>query len=97
MAVPWILYPTADSGSLLSAVAPATLWAALWPVLIGGAIAVTLSRWGSRLPEGDIVVAGETVVRAAISWGDLYLRQWPMASLALLTLVIILGAMLAWG
>jgi formate hydrogenlyase subunit 3/multisubunit Na+/H+ antiporter MnhD subunit len=106
VAVPWILYPTADSGSLLAAVAPATLWAALWPVLIGGLLAVALLLWRDRLPrvpEGDIVVAGEPVVRAAIGWGeaieraDLYLRQWPMASLALLTLVIILGAMLASG
>jgi multicomponent Na+:H+ antiporter subunit A len=107
VAVPWILYPTAESGSLPAAVAPATLWGALWPVLIGGALAVALWRWGDRLPrvpEGDIVVAGETAVRATVTWGeglervDLYLRQWPVASLLLLTLVIILGAaMLAWG
>jgi multicomponent Na+:H+ antiporter subunit A len=107
VAVPWILYPTAESGSLLVAVAPATLWQALWPVLIGAVLAVGLWRWGDRLPrvpEGDIVVAGETAMRATVTWGealeraDLYLRQWPVASLSLLTLVIILGAaMLAWG
>jgi len=92
---------------LLAAVAPATLWEALWPVLIGGLLAVGLWHWGDRLPsvpEGDIVVAGETAMRATVTWGetieraDLYLRQWPVASLSLLTLVIILGAaMLAWG
>jgi formate hydrogenlyase subunit 3/multisubunit Na+/H+ antiporter MnhD subunit len=107
VAVPWILYPTAESGSLLAALAPATLWGALWPVLIGGVLAVGLWCWGDRLPrvpEGDILVAGETAVRATVTWGgaleraDLYLRQWPVASLSLLTLVIILGAaMLAWG
>ena len=50
------------------------------------------------------MVAGETAMRATVTWGealeraDLYLRQWPVASLLLLTLVIILGAaMLAWG
>jgi hypothetical protein len=49
-------------------------------------------------------VAGETAMRVTVTWGeaferaDLYLRQWPVASLSLLTLVIILGAvMLVWG
>jgi multicomponent Na+:H+ antiporter subunit A len=107
VAVPWTLYPMAESGSLLAAVAPATLWEALWPVLIGGLLAVGLRRWEDRLPpvpEGDIVVAGETAMRATVTWGeaieraDLYLRQWPVACLSLLTLLIILGAaMLAWG
>ena len=105
--VPWVLYPTEQSGALLGALAPGTLWAALWPVLIGGVLAVGLWRWGDRLPrvpEGDVVVVGETAIRTAITWGeaieraDGWLRQWPVASLSLLTLVIILGAaMLAWG
>jgi hypothetical protein len=50
------------------------------------------------------VVTGETAVRASISWGkaleraDGFLRQWPVASLSLLTVAIVLGvAMLAWG
>jgi multicomponent Na+:H+ antiporter subunit A len=107
VAVPWILYPTAESRSLLAAVAPATLWEALWPVLIGGLLAVGLRRWEDRLPlvpEGDIVVAGETAMRVTVTWGeaieraDLYLRQWPVACLSLLTLLTFLGtAMLAWG
>jgi formate hydrogenlyase subunit 3/multisubunit Na+/H+ antiporter MnhD subunit len=107
VAVPWVLYPTAGSGTLLDALAPETVWAALWPVLIGGVLAIGLWRWGHRLPrvpEGDVVVGGEAAIRATAPWGaaveqaDGYLRQWPVASLSLLTLVIILGAaMLAWG
>jgi formate hydrogenlyase subunit 3/multisubunit Na+/H+ antiporter MnhD subunit len=107
VAVPWIVYPTIESGSLLAAVAPATLWTALWPVLIGGVLAVGLWRWVDhlpRLPMGDVVVIGEMAVRASISWGkaleraDGFLRQWPVASLSLLTVAIVLGvAMLAWG
>jgi formate hydrogenlyase subunit 3/multisubunit Na+/H+ antiporter MnhD subunit len=107
VAVPWVLYPASGSGTLLNALAPETLWAALWPVLIGGVLAVGLWRWGHRLPrvpEGDVVVVGEAAIRATAPWGatiegaDGYLRQWPVASLSLLTLVIILGAaMLAWG
>ena len=82
--VPWVLYPTAESGGLLAAVAPTSLWAALWPVLIGAALAVALWRWGDRLPwvpEGDIVVAGGTAMRAAVTCGeaveraDLWLRR----------------------
>jgi hypothetical protein len=79
----------------------------MWPVLIGGLLAAGLWRWGHRLPrvpEGDVVVLGEGAVRATVPWseaierGDAYLRQWPVASLSLLTLVIILGVvMLAWG
>ena len=106
VAVPWALYPTAESGTLLDALAPETLWAALWPVLIGGMLAVGLWRKGHRLPrvpEGDVVVVGEAAIRATVPWGeaveraDGYMRQWPVASLSLLTLVIILGAaMFVW-
>ena len=66
-----------------------------------------LWRWRDRLPrvpESDIVVVGEMAVRASAVWGeaieraDGYLRRWPVVSLSLLMLVIILGAaMLAWG
>jgi hypothetical protein len=36
------LYPAAGSGTLLDALALGTLWAALWPALIGGVLAVGL-------------------------------------------------------
>ena len=107
VAVPWGLYSTAGGGPVLEAFALATLWAALWPVLIGIVLAAGPWRWGHRLPlvpEGDVVVVGEAAMRATVLWGgaiervDGYLRQWPVASLSLLTVVIILGAaMLAWG
>jgi multicomponent Na+:H+ antiporter subunit A len=107
VAVLWALYPTAESGTLLEALAPGTLWAASWPILVGGVLAAVLWRWGHRLPhvpEGDVVVVGEAAMRATATWGEAIERadgcprQWPVASLALLLLVIILGAtMLAWG
>lgn len=107
VAVPWLVYPTAGSGPRLEALALATLWAALWPVLAGGALTAALWRWGHRLPripEGDVVVLGESVASATARWaeaikrGDAYLRQWPVASLLVLVLVIVLGAaMLRWG
>jgi formate hydrogenlyase subunit 3/multisubunit Na+/H+ antiporter MnhD subunit len=104
--VPWALFPAAESGTLLQALAPWTLWAALWPVLIGGVLAIGLWRWRHhvpRVPEGDIVVVGEAAIRKTIPWGeaieraDGFLRQWPVASLSLLILVVILAAMLAGG
>ncbi|MBV8935711.1 MAG: NADH/ubiquinone/plastoquinone (complex I), partial [Alphaproteobacteria bacterium] len=107
VAVPWLLYPAAGSGPRLEALAPATVWAALWPVLAGGSLAAALWRWGARLPhipEGDVVVLGETAAGATARWaealerGDAHLRQWPVASLLLMVLVIVLGAaMLRWG
>jgi multicomponent Na+:H+ antiporter subunit A len=107
LAAPWMLYPAAANGSLLQALAPGTLWAALWPTLLGAALFTVL--WWSRdrvprVPEGDIVVFGETAVRATAVWSeaieraDGYLRRWPVASMSLLMLVLVLSAaMLAWG
>ena len=107
VAVPWALFPAVETGRWSQALSAENLWAALWPVLAGLALAFALWGWEYRLPQvpaGDVVVAGETALRATAAWGkaidraDHYLREWPVASLSLLTLVIILGvAMLAWG
>lgn len=107
VAVPWVLFSAVGTGSSFQALASGTLWEALWPVLIGGVLALGLWLWEDRLPRvpaGDIVVVGEAATRATVTWGeaveraDGWLRQWPVASVSLLTLVIILGAaMLAWG
>jgi formate hydrogenlyase subunit 3/multisubunit Na+/H+ antiporter MnhD subunit len=107
VAVPWLLYPMVEREGLLAALAPRVLWAASWPVLAGGILAIGLWRWGNRLPrvpEGDVVVAGEAAMHGIAAWGealeraDGWLRGWPVASLSLLTLGIVLGAvMLAWG
>ncbi len=95
----------AGIGSLSDALAPAALWKVLWPVLLGGVLAVGLRRWGHRLPripEGDVVVASGVVARAAAACGavleraDGLLRQWAIASLSLLMVAILLAlAMLA--
>ncbi len=104
IAVPWAIYPLAQSGTRLGAFGPAALWAAFWPVLLGGVLAVWLWRSGyrlPRLPEGDIVVAGETAVRALAAWGEAIertdgrLRQWPVASVSLVTFALLLAAALA--
>ncbi len=106
VAVPWALYPLAKSGARLDALGPGELWSALWPILLAALLSAGLWRSGlrrPRLPEGEIVVAGETAVRAAVAWSEAVehadgrLRQWPVASLSLLTVAILLGAaLLAW-
>jgi formate hydrogenlyase subunit 3/multisubunit Na+/H+ antiporter MnhD subunit len=98
--VPWLLYPTAG-GHVADALAPTALLEALWPVLVGAVLALGLRHWRDhlpRVPEGDIVVAGEAafrasyVVGAALERVDVQLRQWPAAGLALVTLVVAIGA-----
>jgi multicomponent Na+:H+ antiporter subunit A len=106
LAIPWTIYPLAQSGTRLEALVLGALASALWPVLLGGACYAGLWCWGSKLPavpEGDIVIAGEAAARATVACGeavertDSWLRQWPVACLSLLTLAILLGAaMLVW-
>ncbi len=88
VAVPWMLFFSAGIGSLAEALAPAALWAALWPVLLGGALAALLRRWGDRLPqvpEGDIVVIAQRAARPAPAWGEplaraeSVLQRWPVS------------------
>jgi formate hydrogenlyase subunit 3/multisubunit Na+/H+ antiporter MnhD subunit len=106
LAVPWAIYPVADAGTRLDALGLGALASALWPVLLGSIFFGAVYSWRSKLPElpeGDIVVAGEAAARATVSWGeaveraDAWLRQWPVASLSLLTVAILLAAtMLIW-
>ena len=51
VAVPWALYLRPAAAPSAEALAPATLWTAVWPVLLGGVLAVGLRRWGDRLPR----------------------------------------------
>ena len=104
LVLPWALFAQAGDGSVLDALAPKELWAALWPGLIGGILAIGLWRWGyllPRVPEGDLLVAEKSAARAARILGtfadrtECHLRQWHMAGVLLLALTVILvGSML---
>lgn len=98
--VPWALYLIVPS-SLTDVLAASVLWSALWPMLIGAALAVLLTRWRERLPavpEGDIAVLIDRAARAARAWSrhveraDGALRRWPAAALSLLLMICILAA-----
>jgi formate hydrogenlyase subunit 3/multisubunit Na+/H+ antiporter MnhD subunit len=98
--VPWLLFP-ATGGQWAAALTPDGVWEALWPVLIGTALALPLCRFGERVPRvpaGDIVGAGESAFRASFALGGAFdrvdglLRRWPAAALSFVTLAIVFGA-----
>jgi multicomponent Na+:H+ antiporter subunit A len=104
---PWVLYPHVSGVSVSEALSPKELWAALWPVLIGGLLAVPLLRWGDRLPrvpEGDVLAFGESTVPAVRKLGaamegiDARLRQWAVSGVmfVLLTLLLIKTLLGSW-
>jgi multicomponent Na+:H+ antiporter subunit A len=107
VAVPWALYLTVMGGTVADALAPAVLWSAVWPVLLGGVMAVGLWRWGGSLPEvpeGDVVVlVAEDAKGLARTVGsvlerlDGMLRQWPVAGVSLLALAVVLAALMLTG
>jgi len=88
-------------GSPAEAFEPAKLWDAVWPMLVGAALAAGLWAAGDqlpRIPPGDIVVAEEAAFHALAPLGaaferaDRELRQWPAAGLALLVIALALAA-----
>jgi formate hydrogenlyase subunit 3/multisubunit Na+/H+ antiporter MnhD subunit len=105
IAIPWALYP-AVIGPVSDVLAPAAMWAALWPVLAGTLLAVALRAWGPRLPSvpaGDLVVLGERAASGVAAWSvpleraDGVLRLWPVAGLSLLAVAVALGAAMLSG
>jgi formate hydrogenlyase subunit 3/multisubunit Na+/H+ antiporter MnhD subunit len=97
--LPWLKF--AAIGSPAEALEPAKLIDAIWPMLVGAALAAGLWAAGDRLPRipaGDIVVAEEAAFRASLSLGaaferaDQDVRQWQAAGLALLLIALALTA-----
>ncbi|MFZ0067616.1 MAG: proton-conducting transporter membrane subunit [Pseudolabrys sp.] len=98
--LPWMLFSSVTYDSLRSALAPAEIWEALWPVLLGALASLALWRWSRllpRIPAGDLLAADKGLVRLASASGaamekiDGRLREWPLASALLLGLAIILS------
>jgi multicomponent Na+:H+ antiporter subunit A len=105
VALPWALYPRIFGGSFYDALAPKELWAALWPVLVGGLLSIGLWRranWLPRIPAGDVLIFAERAkpvardLAAALEGFDKRLREWPIAGLLFVALTIVLiGALFA--
>ena len=106
LVVPWALYAMLPLGAAADAFTPYALWAGLWPVLIGGVLAVALARWGAalpRIPDGDVVVVIDGALRGAAAATplavatDAVLRRWPAATLLLVGIAATLAAAIAAG
>ncbi len=97
--LPWFMF--AGIAGLAEAFDPAKLWDAIWPMLVGAALAGYLWAAGDRLrciPAGDLIVAEEAAFRASLSLGPMFeqadraLREWPAAGVALLVIALALTA-----
>jgi multicomponent Na+:H+ antiporter subunit A len=91
--MPWTLLLAIPPGTLPDPLAPAIVWKALWPVLVGAALAIALwqrAGWLERIPQGEITVAESRAAKGAVACGraverlDRSLRSWPVAGVSLL-------------
>ncbi|TDH60574.1 NADH/ubiquinone/plastoquinone (complex I) [Dankookia rubra] len=94
VAVPWWLFGPSGLGDPLDSLDPA----GLWPVLLGGGLALALRRVTlPPVPEGDLLVPVSRFLGAGAPWAgrmaglEAVLRSWPAAGAALLGLVLALG------
>ena len=100
--VDWGAYLEVPQRTLSDPLALKELAKALWPILAGAVLAILLGRWGARwmrVPRPKAVAAMVMPARRiALALGrtleqiDATLRQWPVACLSLLVLVVLFGA-----
>jgi len=100
IALPWLLYPLTGQ-SLAATLSPGALWDGVWPIAIGGLLAIGLGRFEAALPAipaGDILVPllrlrplvarlGDGIVRTEAT-----IREWPVAGALFAALVLLIGA-----
>jgi formate hydrogenlyase subunit 3/multisubunit Na+/H+ antiporter MnhD subunit len=93
--LPWLLYPVVGNAS--TALKFVNILDGVWPAAIGVGATVVLLRSGSPLPYvpvGDTVVLYERTFRRIVALGprletlDGRLRQWPVAGISLLLIVL---------
>ena len=102
--LPYLLFPFI--GDLEDALSLSKLWDGLWPILVGGVLALGLSRvadYVPRVPIGDTIVIGEAALDRSLASGVLFdrvdavFRRWPAAGLALLTIALALAYATAYA
>jgi formate hydrogenlyase subunit 3/multisubunit Na+/H+ antiporter MnhD subunit len=95
--LPWVFYPAVGDAS--NALEFSEFLDGLWPVALGVGLAFVLGRIGwplPRVPVGDSIVLEEAAFRRLLSIGpsletlDARLRQWPMAGVSLLLIILAL-------
>jgi multicomponent Na+:H+ antiporter subunit D len=102
---PWHTYLPFPAKTLITPPALETLWSALWPILVGGVIAMLIGRWERRLP--GLPRAGVAMVdrarRAVLGLVggatrvDAALRRWPAAGLALAGIAVVFAIAMLMG
>lgn len=104
LALPWSMFHELGTPSWRDALGPGELWSACWPLLLGGLVAYGLRSWQPpRIPEGDVLAAGESARHATQRLGDIMedidsrLRQWPTAGMLLIGCVILMAGTLLLG
>ncbi|UFX48276.1 hypothetical protein HAP47_0017115 [Bradyrhizobium sp. 41S5] len=97
IALPWVFYPAI--GDTSNAFEFGKLLDGFWPVAVGAGLALVLQRIGWPLPNvpvGDSVVLEESAFRSLLSIGpslemlEARLRQWPVAGVSLLLIILAL-------
>ena len=97
LVVPWLLYLDFPIDALPKALAPAALWDALWPVLVGALLAFVLDRFRGlpRVPAGDVGIALGGLEGTVLAVGsglertDTFLRRWPVACVVMLAVTLL--------
>jgi multicomponent Na+:H+ antiporter subunit D len=95
--VPWHAYLPISAQALSNPLTFEALSSALWPLLVGGAIAILMGRWTIRfagIPGGVVSLVDRTRRTALVLTGGIMrvdgaLWQWPAAVLALLAVAIL--------
>jgi formate hydrogenlyase subunit 3/multisubunit Na+/H+ antiporter MnhD subunit len=98
--LPWdVFLPTPIT--LSNPLAIKTLSTALWPVIPGAALAILLGRWERASPFGHAIAMLGPARRAGLALARLmeradgWFRQWSIACLSFLVVVLLLGCALA--
>jgi formate hydrogenlyase subunit 3/multisubunit Na+/H+ antiporter MnhD subunit len=106
LVVPWALYLHIPIGALPEALAPAALWSALWPVLVGAVFAIGWNRLSKVIPPvpvGDVGGLLRGLERASVTVGrisactDTFARRWSVSCLTLLLAALLFGGLLVVG
>jgi multicomponent Na+:H+ antiporter subunit A len=106
VALPWAIHPAVANMPLQAALAPAALWEALWPMVVGALLAAVLQHWlpsVPRVPPGDVLTLAMRAAPAARHLAavavriDARLLQWPVAGVLLVALTVLLAAALLSG
>jgi formate hydrogenlyase subunit 3/multisubunit Na+/H+ antiporter MnhD subunit len=94
--LPWAFYPVVGNASYAFEIG--NLVDGLWPVALGMGLAFVLRRvrFAPHVPVGDSIVLEEAAFRRLLGIGpsleklDARLRQWPMAGISLLLIILAL-------